>query len=93
MDTGTNGRNVGTSGAVPVATVRPPLKPLLPSPPVPAAQPMPIVFMSIVTAPVFAKALPQPIVALVFSVMLASARIFPSNEVVVPIVAELPTFQ
>jgi hypothetical protein len=46
-----------------------------------------------VTAPVFAKALPQPIVAPVFSVMLASARMFPSNVVVVSMVAELPTFQ
>ena len=77
----------------PTGTVRPPLKPLLPTPPVPAPQPLPMVFVSMVTAPVFAKALPQPIVALLFRVMLASARIFPWKEVVVSRVAELPTFQ
>ena len=48
--------------------------------------------VSIVTAPVCAKALPFR-VAPVFKVMLASARIFPTNAVVVPRVAELPTCQ
>ena len=46
-----------------------------------------------VTAPFCAKALPQTIFAPVFRVMLVSARIFPWNEVLVPSVAELPTFQ
>ena len=46
-----------------------------------------------VTAPFIAKALPQPMLAPLFSVMLVSARIFPWNEVLVPRVAELPTCQ
>jgi hypothetical protein len=54
---------------------------------------MEMVLWSIVTAPVLAKALPQPIVAPVVSVMLVLARIFPSNEVPVPRVAETGTFQ
>ena len=45
-----------------------------------------------ITAPVRAKALPDRLV-LVVRVMLASARIFPANEVPVPSVAELPTCQ
>ena len=49
--------------------------------------------LSSVTAPFRAKALPQLMLAPVFRVMLVSARIFPSNEVVVPRVAELPTTQ
>ena len=49
--------------------------------------------VSIVTAPVCAKALPFRMVAVVLRVMLVSARIFPSNEVLVPSVAELPTSQ
>jgi hypothetical protein len=40
-----------------------------------------------------AKALPQPMVAPLFRVMLVYARMFPSNAVVVPRVAELPTCQ
>jgi hypothetical protein len=52
-----------------------------------------MVFVSMVTAPVFAKALPQPIVAPVSRLMLVSARIFPWNEVVVSIVAVLRTSQ
>jgi len=56
-------------------------------------QPVEMVLVSSVTAPLAAKALPQPIVAPVFRVMLVSARIFPRNEVVVPRVAELPTSQ
>ena len=84
-------RNVGGSG-VGTDVPPPPLKP----PPVVAVvlpQPMEMVLVSIVTAPFSARALPQPMVAPVFSVMLVSARIFPSNEVVVPRVAELPTTQ
>jgi len=46
-----------------------------------------------VTAPFRAKALPQVMLALVFRVMLVSASMFPSNAVLVPRVAELPTFQ
>ena len=46
-----------------------------------------------VTAPVCAMALPHGIVAPVLKVMLSAAIIFPSKEVVVPSVAELPTFQ
>ena len=84
-------RNVGGSG-VGTDVPPPPLKP----PPVVAVvlpQPMEMVLVSIVTAPVSARALPQPMVAPVFRVMLVSARIFPWNEVVVPRVAELPTCQ
>ena len=63
-------------------------------PPVVAAQlSMDTSFVSIVTAPLRAKALPQLMVALVFKVILVSARIFPANTVVVPRVAELPTCQ
>ena len=51
-----------------------------------------MVLVSIVTAPPDAKALPE-MLAFVVSVMLASARMFPSNEVEVPRVAELPTCQ
>ena len=58
------------------------------TPPVPA-QPMEMVLWSIVTAPVFAKALPQSIVAPVSSVMLVPARIVPANDEVVPRVAEM----
>lgn len=45
-----------------------------------------------VTAPFWASALPQVILALVFRVMV-SASIFPSNAVLVPREAELPTCQ
>src|SRR6202158_4170408 len=64
-----------------------------PPPPLVLLQPPPMVLLSNVTAPFRAKALPQPMVAAVFRVMLVSARIFPWNEVVVPRVAELPTCQ
>ena len=50
-------------------------------------------FVSMVTAPFRAKALPQGMDAPVFKVMLVNARIFPSNVVLVPSVAELPTCQ
>ena len=50
------------------------------------------VLVSIVTAPFRARALPDTL-APVFRVMLVSARIFPTNVVVVPSVAELPTCQ
>ena len=46
-----------------------------------------------VTAPFCAKALPHLMVAPVFRLMLVRARIFPSNAVLVPSVAELPTCQ
>ena len=48
--------------------------------------------VSSVTAAFRARALPARL-APVFMVMLATARIFPTNEVVVPTVAELPTCQ
>jgi hypothetical protein len=48
--------------------------------------------VSIVTAPFRARALPG-MLALVFSVMLVRARMFPANAVSVPSVAELPTCQ
>jgi len=83
---GTDARGRSSGTPPPTGTVRPPLKPLL-------TQPIPRVFISMVTAPVSAKALPQPIVAWVFKVMLVSARIFPWKEVVVSRVADLPTFQ
>src|SRR5436309_4241396 len=52
-----------------------------------------IVLVSNVTAAVSAQAAPQVIVAPVVSVMLARARMSPANDVAVPSVAELPTFQ
>lgn len=45
-----------------------------------ARQSMEKVLVSMVTAPVFDKALLQPIVASVFKAMLVSARMFPSNH-------------
>jgi hypothetical protein len=48
--------------------------------------------LSSVTAPVCARALPL-MLAPVVTVMLASARMFPMNDVLVPSVAELPTCQ
>ncbi len=72
---GTKGRKVGIPP--PEGTVRPPLNPLLPAPPVLASQPILMTFMSSVTAPVSANALPHPIVALVLRPTLARARIFP----------------
>src|ERR1700683_3684671 len=66
-------------------------------PPVVASQPpvslIDTVFASIVTAPFYAKALPQVMLASVFKVMLVSARMLPANSVRVPRVAELPTCQ
>lgn len=60
----------------------------------PAAQPlMDTLFVSIVTAPFCAKALPHVISAPVSKVILVSARIFPAKSVLVPRVAELPTCQ
>ena len=53
----------------------------------------PMLFVSKVTAPFLARALPSKIVAPVVRVMLVSARMFPSNAVWVPRVAELPTCQ
>ena len=47
---------------------------------------------SIVTAPVSARARPEMLASL-FKVMLARAMMFPTKEVVVPSVAELPTCQ
>jgi hypothetical protein len=52
-----------------------------------------IVLPSIVTAPVCATTLPHPIVAPVSRLTDAYAIIFPTNDVVVPRVAELPTTQ
>lgn len=49
-------------------------------------------FVSIVTAPFCARALPDTLTSVV-RVMLASARILPMNVVFVPSVAELPTCQ
>jgi hypothetical protein len=54
-----------------------------------AKQEVVIVLLSKVTAPVCAKALPFK-VALVSKVMLVSAKMFPTKEVVVPRIAELP---
>jgi len=53
---------------------------------------METLLVSIVTAPFRAKALPDTS-APVFRVMLVSARMFPTNAVPVPRVAELPTCQ
>ena len=52
-----------------------------------------MVLVSSVTAPLRAKALPSVMVAPVFIVMLASARMWPTKAVPVPTVAELPTCQ
>jgi hypothetical protein len=49
--------------------------------------------VSNVTAPFLARALPGIMTALVFRVMLVSARIFPWNDVFVPSVAEVPICQ
>jgi hypothetical protein len=53
---------------------------------------MPTWFVSIVTAPLRARPLPDTL-APVVRVMLCKARILPTNVVPVPIVAELPTCQ
>ena len=54
--------------------------------------PVEMSFVSIVTAPFRAKALPV-MNAVVVNEMLVSARMFPANAVLVPNVAELPTCQ
>ena len=51
------------------------------------------VFVSNVTTPLRANALPHPMVEPVFRVMLVSARILPSKAVLAPRVAELPTWK
>ena len=56
-------------------------------------KPLLTVLDSIVTAPFSARARPYWIVTPVFRVMLAKARMFPANAVLVPKVAELPTCQ
>ena len=57
------------------------------------AQPeKPTSFVSIVTAPLRAKALPDTF-APVVRLMLSRARILPTNAVPIPMVAELPTCQ
>jgi hypothetical protein len=92
----TGGKGVGVPP--PGGTVKPPPKPAL-VPPVPVlppsrlVQPIEKVLVSMVTAPVWAKARPHWSVAPVSSVMLVNARRVPSNDVVVSSVAELPTFQ
>jgi len=60
-------------------------------PPIPLQLSM--VLVSIVTAPLSARARPQSSVALVFRVMLWSAMMLPVKSVVVPRVAELPIAQ
>ena len=65
--------------------------PLKPGPP--RGQILLMTLVSIVTAPICARALPFRICAAVLRVMLSSARIFPWNKVLVPSVAELPTCQ
>lgn len=52
-----------------------------------------MVLSSNVTAPLWAKAAPQLMVAPASSVMLVRATMSPSNAVVVPRVAELPTLK
>ena len=74
-------------------TSRPPLKPLLPMPPVLESQSVVIVLPPSVTPPVLARALPQPMLAPVFKVILVCARILPWKVVDVSSVAELGTCQ
>src|SRR6185503_15115493 len=96
-DTNTNDAGSGTAAPAPPS----PFNPLLPcnaalcasGQPGVAVQLVETTLLSIVTAPFRAKARPHGICAPVFSVILVSARIFPSNVVVVPRVAELPTCQ
>ena len=76
-----------------------PANPKLPKSPRPlpalpaASHELEIVFVSIVTAPVSASARPYRIFAVVFSVMLSPARMFPAKLVLVPSVADLPACQ
>ena len=79
-----------TGTTSPFTSSRPLLKP---GPPLGEGQTFSIVLVSIVSAALSAMALPFSIVALVTRVMLWSAIIFPSNAVLVPRVAELPTSQ
>ena len=81
--------NVEGSGVATTVPL-PPLNPLVPLPIEPTVQRVEIVLLFMVTVPVDAKTLPQLSLAPVFSVMLSSARIFPSNVVLLPRVAELP---
>src|ERR1700682_2470899 len=71
----------------------PPPPPPAPAPPLLMRLHNVIVLVSSVTAPVWAQAAPQIILAFVFRVMLVCARMSPANDVVVPSVAELPTLQ
>ena len=80
----------------PLLTVTPPpVEPPLNSPlPLKAPKQLPpMVSLISVTAPVLAKALPQPSVTLLVMPMLAVARIFPANVLLEPRDAELPTDQ
>ena len=74
----------------PLKYFRPPLRP---GPLLGAGEGMLIVLVSIITAPVCARARPLSMDAPVSRVMLAYARILPSKAVAVPRVAELPTCQ
>jgi len=89
-DAGGRGVTIGPPPG-PIVTSRPPLKPSLPAR-MPVQTPDRL-FICNVTAPVLARALPQRSVALVFMLMLVSARMFPMNVVFTSMVAELPTFQ
>lgn len=62
-------------------------------PPLKAEQSLEMVFESIVTAACKAIARPHNIFAVVLRVILWSAKILPANVVLVPRVAELPTYQ
>ena len=62
------------------------------TPPAPPPAQPPTRLESRVTAPVRARSLPDAF-APVISVMLASARMLPANDVVLPSVAEEPTYQ
>src|ERR1017187_7248029 len=77
----------------PSGTPVPPPIPVPGPPPVPPAQVLEMVLLSIVTAPFRAMTLPHKSFAPVSMVTLVSAIIFPTNDVVVPRVAELPTCQ
>src|ERR1019366_8260674 len=67
------------------------LRPVPKSPP--DVQSFEMVLVSIVTAAFNAMARPHRIFAVVFRVMLWSARMLPANVVLVPRVAELPTWK
>src|ERR1700694_2539537 len=86
-----SGTRVGPMSGIPAGPRTPPP----PAVPPPAAMRLHnlIVLVSNVTAPVCAQAAPQLMLAPVFRVILACARMSPANDVVVPSVAELPTLQ